>query len=120
MTNWKLRVASLMLAAAVFCAAPAPILAASDESEKGGWFQTLLDVPVLGDLVRFFTGEEKETDAAEQATHETATQETATPENANPLQVTPETAWTAVDTPWMQGSVQAGVAYPLNGAQTLS
>lgn len=120
MTNWKLRVASLMLAAAVFCAAPAPILAASDESEKGGWFQTLLDVPVLGDLVRFFTGEEKEADAAEQATHETATQETATPENANPLQVTPETAWTAVDTPWMQGSVQAGVAYPLNGAQTLS
>lgn len=117
MTNWKLRMTSLLLAAAVFCAAPAPILAASDESDQGGWFQTLLDVPVLGDLVRFFTGDEAETDTGMVSTDETATSETATPEAANPLQVTPETAWTSGTASWMQGSVQAGVAYPLNTSQ---
>lgn len=120
MTNWKLRMASLLLAGAVFSAVPAPVLAAPADGDKGGWFQTLLEVPVLGDLVRLLTGVEKEEDTGKAATAETATSETATPETANPLQVTPETAWTAVDAAWMQGSVQAGVAYPLNAAQSLS
>lgn len=102
MTNWKLRVAGVLMAAAVFCAAPAPALAASAEEGKSGWFQTLLDVPVLGDLVRLLTGKEE------------------TPETANALQVTPETAWTPFTAGWMQGSVQAGVAYPLNGGESLS
>lgn len=119
MTNWKLRVAGVLMAAAVFCAAPAPALAASAEEGKSGWFQTLLDVPVLGDLVRLLTGKE-ETEETAAATAETATAETATPETANALQVTPETAWTPFTAGWMQGSVQAGVAYPLNGGESLS
>ena len=115
MTHWKLRLTSLALAATVVCAVPAPALAASAEKGKGGWFQTLLEVPVLGDLMRLLTGDDNK-DAAEMATEETATSETAaTPETANPLQVTPETAWTSVSEPWMQGSVQAGVAYPQGG-----
>ncbi len=117
MTHWKLRMLSLALAASLFCAAPAPALAASSETGKGGWFQTLLDVPILGDIMRLFTGEEEEP-AQEAATTETATEETATPESANPLQVTPETAWTSLSAAWMQGAVQPGVAYPQNDAQT--
>lgn len=117
MTHWKLRMLSLALAASLFCAAPAPVLAASSENGKGGWFQTLLDVPILGDIMRLFTGEEEEP-AQEAATTETATEETATPESANPLQVTPETAWTSLSAAWMQGAVQPGVAYPQNDAQT--
>lgn len=117
MTHWKLRMLSLALAASLFCAAPAPALAASSETGKGGWFQTLLDVPILGDIMRLFTGEEEEP-AQESATTETATEETATPESANPLQVTPETAWTSLSAAWMQGAVQPGVAYPQNDAQT--
>lgn len=117
MTHWKLRMLSLALAASLFCAAPAPVLAASPETGKGGWFQTLLDVPILGDIMRLFTGEEEEP-AQEAATTETATEETATPESANPLQVTPETAWTSLSAAWMQGAVQPGVAYPQNDAQT--
>ena len=84
MTNWKLRMTSLLLAATVFCAAPVPALADSADSGKGGWFQTLLEVPVLGDLVRLITGAEKEEGTDEAATMESATAETATPENANP------------------------------------
>lgn len=117
MTHWKLRMLSLALAASLFCAAPAPVLAASSETGKGGWFQTLLDVPILGDIMRLFTGEEEEP-AQEAATTETATEETATPESANPLQVTPETAWTSLSAAWMQGAVQPGVAYPQSDAQT--
>ena len=118
MTHWKLRMLSLALAASLFCAAPAPALAASSETGKGGWFQTLLDVPILGDIMRLFTGGEEEEPAQEAATTETATEETATPESANPLQVTPETAWTSLSAAWMQGAVQPGVAYPQNDAQT--
>lgn len=118
MTHWKLRMLSLALAASLFCAAPAPALAASSETGKGGWFQTLLDVPILGDIMRLFTGEEEEEPAQEAATTETATEETATPESANPLQVTPETAWISLSAAWMQGAVQPGVAYPQNDAQT--
>lgn len=120
MTNWKLRMTSLLLAATVFCAAPVPALAASADSGKGGWFQTLLEVPVLGDLVRLITGAEKEEGTDETATMESATAETATPENANPLRVTPETAWTSFPASWMQGSVQTGVGYPPDTAQALS
>lgn len=120
MTNWKLRMTSLLLAAAVFAAVPAPALAAPADGDKGGWFQTLLEVPVLGDLMRLITGDGQKEDAEQPSTEETATDETATPENANPLQVTPETAWSAFPASWMQGSVQAGVAYPQNDVQTLS
>lgn len=117
MTHWKLRMLSLALAASLFCAAPAPVLAASSETGKGGWFQTLLDVPILGDIMRLFTGEEEDP-VQEAATTETATEETATPETANPLQVTPETAWNSLSAAWMQGAVQPGVAYPQSDAQT--
>lgn len=120
MTNWKLRMTSLLLAATMFCAVPSPALAAAAENGKSGWFETLLEVPVLGDLVRLITGGDKEKEQEEAATTETATTETATPETANPLQVTPETAWTAFPASWMQGSVQAGVAYPQAGASLLS
>lgn len=120
MSNWKLRMTSLTLAAAVFCAAPVPALAASVESGKSGWFENLLEVPVLGDIVRLITGGEKASEPENAATAESASPETATPENANALQVTPETAWTPFTVNWMQGSVQAGVAYPLHAADTLS
>lgn len=120
MTNWKQRMASVMMAAAVFCAAPVPAFAASAGEGKSGWFQTLLDVPVLGDLVRLLTGNEETDEEAAAASPETATAETATPETANALQVTPETAWTPFTAGWMQGSVQAGVVYPLNAAAVLS
>lgn len=117
MTNWKLRLVSLSLAAAFFCAAPAPALAATATSDSG-WVETLMDVPILGQIVRMLTGSEQteeETDTV--ATTETATGETATPETANSLQVTPETAWSAVTASWMQGAVQAGVAYPQGSAE---
>ena len=117
MTNWKLRMTSLTLAAALFCAAPAPALAAAAETGKSGWMETLLEVPVLGDLVRIITGSGKEASTAETAaTAETATTETATAETANALQTTPETAWKPVSQGWMQGAVQAGVAYPQGSA----
>lgn len=118
MTNWKLRLLSLSLAAALFCAAPSAALAAP-VADQSGWVESLMDVPVLGKIVRMFTGgEEKAADTESAATQETAaTAETATPESANRLQVTPETAWTSVSASWMQGTVQAGVAYPQGSAE---
>lgn len=115
MTNWKLRLLSLSLAAALFCAVPAPVLAA-EATGSSGWVETLLEVPILGKIVRMFTGGEDTAAAEQSATSENATAETATPETANLLQVTPETAWSAVSTSWMQGTVQAGVAYPQGSA----
>lgn len=115
MTNWKLRLLSLSLAAALFCAVPAPVLAA-EATGSSGWVETLLEVPILGRIVRMFTGGEDTAAAEQSATSENATAETATPETANLLQVTPETAWSAVSASWMQGAVQAGVAYPQGSA----
>lgn len=113
MNNWKLRMTSLALAASLFCAAPAPILAAEAGTDKGGWVESLMEVPVLGDLVRLITGNGRNGSTDETAaTDETASPETATAETANQLQVTPETAWKPVAESWMQGAVQAGVAYP--------
>lgn len=115
MTNWKLRLLSLSLAAALFCAVPAPVLAA-EATGGSGWVETLLEVPILGKIVRMFTGGDDTAAAEQSATSENATAETATPETANLLQVTPETAWSAVTAAWMQGTVQAGVAYPQGSA----
>ena len=82
--------------------------------------ETLLEVPILGDLIRLFTGAEESDDAT--ATQETATREAATPETATgetaQSQATPETGRsktvTAADWPesWMAGSIAPEGIYP--------
>ena len=113
--DWKLRLTSLALAAGLFCAAPAPALAAATAGGQS-WVEELMELPVVGDLLRLFSG--KATD--ETATAETATDETATDETAAtpaPTQTPAPTRapasepqpWAAA---WMAGAVQPGVQMP--------
>lgn len=118
---WQ-KVLSISLAACLAAGTLAmPASAASAQAEPaGGVMETLLEVPILGDLIRLFTGTEESDDAAatqETATREAATSETATGETAHP-QATPETgrsqAVTAADWPdtWMAGSIAPEGIYP--------
>ena len=72
--DWKLRLTSLALAAGLFCAAPAPALAAATAGGQS-WVEELMELPVVGDLLRLFSGK---------ATDETATAETATDDSTCP------------------------------------
>ena len=118
---WQ-KVLSIGLAACLAAGTLAmPASAASARAEPaGGVMETLLEVPILGDLIRLFTGAEESDDAT--ATQETATREAATPETATgetaQSQATPETGRsktvTAADWPesWMAGSIAPEGIYP--------
>lgn len=105
MKNWKLRLSTAALAVCMSLGTAAPALAAGTaETAAGGasFVETLLDVPLLGSLLRLFVGDS--TDQAGAATWESAaTPETATPENAaTPETATSETAATPTPAPTEQ------------------
>lgn len=88
MKNWKLRLAALALSVSMALSTGAPVMAAeisvdAGGNEKSGFVENLLEVPVIGEFLRLFVGDEPmqtgETATAETATGETATGETATP-----------------------------------------
>ena len=117
MKDWKLRMASGLLALGLVCAAPAPAMARTPEHPAGGWVSGLMDLPVVGDLLRLLTGGGEEAAAGEGAsTAETAaTPETATAESAEtaaraaPAEAAAQQPWPQG---WMQGAVQPGVELP--------
>lgn len=116
MKDWKLRMASGLLALGLVCAAPAPAMARTPEHPAGGWVSGLMDLPVVGDLLRLLTGGGEEAAAGEGAsTAETAaTAETATAESAETAKAEPAEAAAPQPWPqsWMQGAVQPGVELP--------
>lgn len=116
MKDWKLRMASGLLALGLVCAAPAPAMARTPEHPAGGWVSGLMDLPVVGDLLRLLTGGEEEAAGGEGAsTAETAaTSETATAESAETAKAAPAEAAAPQPWPqsWMQGAVQPGVELP--------
>ena len=116
MKDWKLRMASGLLALGLVCAAPAPAMARTPEHPAGGWVSGLMDLPVVGDLLRLLTGGGEEAAAGEGAsTAETAaTSETATAESAETAKAAPAEAAAPQPWPqsWMQGAVQPGVELP--------
>lgn len=116
MKDWKLRMASGLLALGLVCAAPAPAMARTPEHPAGGWVSGLMDLPVVGDLLRLLTGGGEEAAASEGAsTAETAaTAETATAESAETAKAAPAEAAAPQPWPqgWMQGAVQPGVELP--------
>lgn len=116
MKDWKLRMASGLLALGLVCAAPAPAMARTPEHPAGGWVSGLMDLPVVGDLLRLLTGGGEEAAAGEGAsTAETAaTAETATAESAETAKAAPAEAAAPQPWPqgWIQGAVQPGVELP--------
>ena len=89
MKQTNMRMLALCAALCLCVATAAPAYAESTrQTPRTSFVETLLDIPVLGDILRFFSGEEPLSQAA---TAETATGETATPETS-----TPETAPTAM------------------------
>ena len=78
-----------LCAALCLCVATAAYAESTRQTPRTSFVETLLDIPVLGDILRFFSGEEPLSQAA---TAETATGETATGESATPETSTPETA----------------------------
>ena len=116
MKDWKLRMASGLLALGLVCAAPAPAMARTPEHPAGGWVSGLMDLPVVGDLLRLLTGGGEEAAAGEgastaetAATAETATAETAETAKAEPAEAAAPQPWPQS---WMQGAVQPGVELP--------
>lgn len=104
MKNWKLRLAALALSVSMALSTGAPVMAAeisvdAGGNEKTGLVDELLEVPLIGDLLRLFVGDAPmqtgETATGESATDETATAETATPEAA----VTPSPSATPSESP---------------------
>ena len=92
-----MRMLALCAALCLCVATAAPAYAESTrQTPRTSFVETLLDIPVLGDILRFFSGEEPLSQAA---TAETATGETATGESATPETSTPETAPTATPAP---------------------
>lgn len=99
MKNWKLRLAALALSFSLAWSAAVPVMAAEISVDAGnggktGLVDNLLDVPVIGDLLRLFVGDES-VQTAETATSETATGESATAETGQ----TPEPSATPAPTP---------------------
>ena len=85
MKQTNMRMLALCAALCLCVATAAPAYAESTrQTPRTSFVETLLDIPVLGDILRFFSGEEPLSQAAtaETATGETATPETSTPETA--------------------------------------
>lgn len=128
MKQIRSRLISLALAVCLVMAVTAPVSAeaalAAAAQPAGSVLEALMDVPVLGNILRFFAGDEEAT-AEDASTSEgastavdAATPENATPEDATPENATEETAQNAVITPdswaagWMVGSVSPQGRYP--------
>lgn len=127
---WK-RLFSLCLAGCLAGAALALPAAAAPAALQpaGSMMDTLLEMPILGDLLRLLTGSSdgsapESAGTGENATAETATRETATPESSTPESGAPPTQPDKPDAPkasdwaeeWMAGSILAGAAYPAGDA----
>ena len=81
MKQTNMRMLALCAALCLCVATAAPAYAESTrQTPRTSFVETLLDIPVLGDILRFFSGEEPLSQAA---TAETATGETATPETSS-------------------------------------
>ncbi len=113
------RLASLTLAVCLLgSTAVLPAGAAPWSQPAGGVLETLLDVPILGNLLRLFTGDEADTtgETADPAALTVATPESSTPESSTPESATPETATpeSTISWPdsWMVGSAAPGGLYP--------
>lgn len=132
MKNWKLRLAALALSFSLAWSAAMPVMAAEISVDAGngaktGLVDNLLDVPVIGDLLRLFVGDgavqTAETATSETATEETATAETgqtpepsATPEPTSEPTPVPSTTPTATVTPPPESTAQP-TATPVPGGE---
>ena len=89
---WK-RLFSLCLAGCLAGAALALPAAAAPAALQpaGSMMDTLLEVPILGDLLRLLTGSSDDGAPESAGTGENATPETGTPESATPESGTPAT-----------------------------
>lgn len=128
MKQIRSRLVGLALAVCLVLSVAAPVSAeaarAAAVQPAGSVLEALMDVPILGSILRFFAGDEEAT--AEDAStpegastaEDAATPENATPEDATPENATEETAQHAVITPdswaagWMVGSVSPRGQYP--------
>ena len=120
----RYRLISLAMAGCLMASLAASVSAeaafAAMTQPAGSMMEALLDVPILGSILRLFAGEEEATseDAATQEDAATA-EDAATPEDATPEDATEETAQpVSVITPdrwpgsWMVGAVSAQGKYP--------
>ena len=120
----RYRLISLALAGCLMASLAAPVSAeaafAAMTQPAGGVMEALMDVPILGSILRLLAGEGEATaeDAATQedaataedaATPEDATHEDATEETAQPLSVITPDRWPVS---WMVGAVSARGKYP--------
>lgn len=117
MKQTNMRMLALCAALCLCVATAAPAYAESTrQTPRTSFVETLLDIPVLGDILRFFSGEEPLSQAAtaETATGETATPETSTPETAPTA--TPETATpTPAPTPGGSSTPESAATLPPTG-----
>lgn len=122
MKQIRTRLLSLALAVCLVTAVTAPVSAeaalAAAVQPAGSVMETLMDVPILGSILRFFSGE-KATSEDAATPEDAATAEDATPEQATPEQATDETAKpSTIITPdnwpagWMVGAVSPQGKYP--------
>lgn len=114
-TNMRMLALCAALCLCVTTAAPA-YAESTRQIPRTSFVETLLDIPVLGDILRFFSGEEPLSQAAtaETATGETATPETSTPETAPTA--TPETATpTPAPTPGGSSTPESAATLPPTG-----
>lgn len=114
MKQTNMRMLALCAALCLCVATAAPAYAESTrQTPRTSFVETLLDIPVLGDILRFFSGEEPLSQAA---TAETATGETATGESATPETSTPETATpTPAPTPGGSSTPESAATLPPTG-----
>ncbi len=112
MKQTNMRMLALCAALCLCVATAAPAYAESTrQTPRTSFVETLLDIPVLGDILRFFSGEEPLSQAA---TAETATGESATPETAPTA--TPETATpTPAPTPGGSSTPESAATLPPTG-----
>ena len=109
MKQTNMRMLALCAALCLCVATAAPAYAESTrQTPRTSFVETLLDIPVLGDILRFFSGEEPLSQAA---TAETATGETATPETSTPETATP----TPAPTPGGSSTPESAATLPPTG-----
>lgn len=125
------RLLSLVLAVCLVLAAAAPVPAQTVYAVQpaGSVLETLMDVPILGNILRFFAGEDEQEPAATEDTQTSedaataedaatsenaATAEDATPEDADRTQSVTAESW---PDSWMIGAVSPKGKYPAGDLQ---
>lgn len=125
------RLLSLVLAVCLVLAAAAPVSAQTVYAVQpaGSVLETLMDVPILGNILRFFAGEDEQEPAASEDTQTSenaataedaatsenaATSEDATPEDADRTQSVTAESW---PDSWMIGAVSPKGKYPAGDLQ---